>query len=87
MRVTLDRAIAAAISGTSHVLRLGASELLIVAMQQHLLASGLAPPPQQRTARETDIEVIEIGNSLQLREALGLTGSDSQVPTGKPLVH
>ncbi len=87
MRITLDRAIAAATSSTSHVLRLGASELLIVAMQQHLLASGLGPIPQQRTARATDIEVIEIANSLQLREVLGLTVSDSHVPTGRSLIH
>lgn len=87
MRITLDRAIAAATSSTSHVLRLGASELLIVAMQQHLLASGLGPIPQQRTARATDIEVIEIANSLQLREVLGLTVIDNHVPTGRRLIH
>jgi hypothetical protein len=88
MRATLDRAIAAATNSTGHVVRLGASELLIVAAQQHLLASGLGPSPQQRTARATDIEVVEIANSLQLREVLGLTVvSETQVPSGKPLIH
>lgn len=88
MRATLDRAIAAATNSTGHVIRLGVGELLIVASQQHLLASGLGPSPQQRTARATDIEVVEIANSLQLREALGLTVvSDSQIQTGKPLIH
>lgn len=88
MRATLDRAIAAATNSTGHVIRIGASELLIVAAQQQLLASGLGPSPQQRTARATDIEVIEIANSLQLREALGLTVvSESQTSSGRPLIH
>lgn len=88
MHATLDIAIAAATSSTSHVIRLGASELLIVASQQHLLAAGLGPSPQQRTPRATDIEVIEIANSLQLREALGLTvASEHPVQSGKPLIH
>lgn len=88
MHSTLDRAIAAATSGTGHVIRLGANELLIVAAQGQLLAAGLGPNPQQRTPRATDIEVVEIANSLQLREALGLI--DSIGPPGvtqKPLVH
>ena len=88
MRATLDRAIAAATSGTGHVVRLGHSELLIVAPYNHLIASGLGPNPQQRTPRATDIEVVEIANSLQLREALGLTvTSEHQTLSGKPLIH
>lgn len=88
MRATLDRAIASATNSTGHVIRLGAYELLIVAAQQHLFASGLGPNHQQRTARATDIEVVELANSLQLREALGLTGiSENQPPNSKPLVH
>lgn len=88
MHTTLDLAIAAATSGTGHVIRLGASELLLVAAQEHLFAAGLGPSPQQRTPRATDIEVVEISNSLQLREALGLTSATEPLgPAGKPLIH
>jgi putative nucleotidyltransferase with HDIG domain len=88
MQATLDRAVAAATSGAGHVVRLGSGELLIVAVHRHLIAAGLGPSPQQRTPRATDIEVVEIANSLQLREVLGLTvTTDHQAPPGKALVH
>jgi len=88
MKATLDRAIAAATNSTGYVIRLGASELLIVAAPHHLLACGLGPNPRLRTPRATDIEVVEIANSLQLREALGLTLASEPKPSpGKPLIH
>lgn len=90
MRATLEHAIAAATNNSGHVIRLGSSELLVVAVQKHLLAAGLAPKSPQRIWRPTDIEVLEIANSLQLREALGLTvlnEPQSQTSAGKPLIH
>jgi hypothetical protein len=88
MHETLERAIAAATNSTGHVIRLGASDILVVASQGHLVTAGLAPMTHSRNPRATDNEVVEIANSLQLREALGLTGvSESQQPSGKPLVH
>jgi hypothetical protein len=89
MLSTLERAIAIATNNTGHVIRLGSSNVLVVATQRHLAAAGLAPKAHQRGSRPTDIEVVEIANSLQLREALGLTVSSGEVPTapGKPLIH
>ena len=88
MSATLERAIAAVTNGTGHVVRLGSSDILVVASQGHLAAAGLAPMAHNRTPRATDIDVVEIANSLQLREALGLTAiSEPQQPFGKPLVH
>jgi putative nucleotidyltransferase with HDIG domain len=88
MRATLERAIAAATSSTGHVIKLGASDILVVASQGHLVAAGLAPMTHPRNPKATDIDVVEIANSLQLREALGLTAvGESQQPSGKPLVH
>ncbi len=72
MQKTLDLAIASATKSTGHLIRLSSADLLIAAPQNHLLAAGLAPTAAQRT-RPTDIQVVEIANSLQLREALGLT--------------
>jgi hypothetical protein len=88
MLSTLERAIAIATNNTGHMIRLDSSNVLVVATQRHLAAAGLAPKAHQRVPRQTDIDVVEIANSLQLREALGLTGS-SDVPTaqGKPLIH
>lgn len=88
MRATLERAIGAATSSTGHVVRLGSNDVLIAAAQKHLMAAGLAPISQSRGFRATHIEVLEIANSLQLREALGLTTSTEQQPSqGKPLIH
>ena len=88
MHATLERAIAAATSSTGHVIRLATSDILVVASYGHLIAAGLAPAAPTRSPRATDIDVVEIANSLQLREALGLTAvSESPHPPGKPLVH
>jgi putative nucleotidyltransferase with HDIG domain len=88
MHSTLERAIGVATNHTGHVIRLGSNDLLVVATQKHLIAAGLAPTSHQRVSRRTDIEVIEIANSLELREALGLTVvSETQTTSGKPLIH
>ena len=87
MQETLDRAIASATSSSGHVIRLSSADLLIAAPQKRLIAAGLAQSTPHRT-RPTDIEVIEIANSLQLREALGLTiASELKLPEAKPLIH
>ena len=89
MQATLERAIAAATNSTGYVIRLGASDVLVVASQRHLVAAGLAPLAQPRIPRATDIEVVEIANSLQLREALGLTtlNESTTQTSGRPLIH
>jgi putative nucleotidyltransferase with HDIG domain len=88
MQTTLERAIAAATNSTGHVVRLAANEVLIAASQKHLAAAGLAPTALSRTRRATEIDVIEIANSLELREVLSLTGSkEQQAAPGKPLIH
>jgi putative nucleotidyltransferase with HDIG domain len=87
MRSTLERAIPAATNNAGHVIRLGASDLLIVAPQEHLTKAGLWPAAAHRAHRTTDIEVVQIANSLQLREALGLTVVNETQSTGKPLIH
>ena len=88
MKATLDRAIASATSSTGHVVRLSSNDVLIASAQKHLVGAGLSPTSPNRVPRSTDIEVVEIANSLQLREVLGLTVStDAQSPSGKPLIH
>jgi len=88
MQATLERAIGVATNGAGHVIRLGASEVLIAAPHKHLAAAGLMPRFENRTPKATDIEVIEIANSLQLREVLGLTSTSEQpAPLGRPLIH
>ena len=87
MQSILQRAIATATNGTGHLLRLSASEMLIAAPFSVLLAAGLAPT-SQRSLRLADVQLTEIANSLQLREAMGLvTPTESQSQSGKPLVH
>ena len=86
MQTTLDRAIASATSSTGHVIRLSSADILIAAPQRHLIAAGLAQTSHQRT-RATDIQVVEIANSLELREVLKLTSATDQSPQGKPLIH
>jgi len=87
MQETIDRAVASATNSNGHVIRLSSADVLIATPQRHLYAAGLAPTPQQRS-RATEIQVLEIANSLQLREVLGLTAhSETQSPQGKPLVH
>ena len=88
MSSTLERAIAIATNNTGHVVRLSANDLLVVTAQKHLTSAGLAPSLPQRLPRPTDIEVIEIQNSLQLREALGLTVvSEPQPISERRLIH
>jgi hypothetical protein len=87
MKQTLDRAIACATSGNGHVVRLSTDDVLIAAPQKHLIAAGLAQTTLQKS-RGTNIQVAEIANSLQLREALGLTvANEARLPEGKPLIH
>lgn len=88
MQASLHRAVASATHGAGHLLRLSANEVLIAAPRSTLVAAGLEPLVTNRALRPTDIQVLEIVNSLQLREALGLTTpSDTQGNTGKPLIH
>lgn len=88
MQGTLQRAIASATNGTGHTLRLSSSEMLIAAPYSVLLTAGLAPSASAKVPKATDIQVVEIANSLQLREVLRLTNlSESQTPPGKPLIH
>ena len=86
-QTVLQRAISTATNGSGHMLRLSAAEMLITAPFDVLLSAGLAPN-SNKNLRPGDIRVTEITNSLQLREALGLTNSAEGQPTlGKPLVH
>lgn len=72
----------------SHVIRLGAAELLIAAPRKQLISAGLTAQLAVRALRATDFDVAEIANSLQLREVLGLTGAGEQQPSvGKSLIH
>lgn len=87
MEAIFQRAISAATNGTGHLLRLSSTEMLLTAPFSVLLAAGLTPNAH-RSIRPSDIQVIEIANSLQLREVLGLTiPADTQLPHGKPLIH
>jgi hypothetical protein len=86
-QTVLQRAISTATNGSGHMLRLSAAEMLITAPLDVLLAAGLAPNAN-KNLRPGDIRVTEITNSLQLREALGLTiTSEAQQTQGKPLIH
>jgi len=88
MRATLDRAIAVATNTTGYIIRLAPSDVLVITAQKHLNSAGLAPNSTVRTIKPTDIEVVEIANSLQLREALGLTMiPDVDASATKPLIH
>jgi hypothetical protein len=88
MQATIERAVAAAANGTGHVVRLSSDDVIVAMSQKDLAVAGLSPAPQQRSNRRTDIEVIEIVHSLQLREALGLT-LPSEAPTApsRTLIH
>jgi putative nucleotidyltransferase with HDIG domain len=87
MQAILQRAIASATNGTGHLLRLSASEMLIAAPFSVLLAAGLSPT-SHKSLRLPEVQVTEIANSLQLREAMGLVNpTESQSQSGKPLVH
>jgi putative nucleotidyltransferase with HDIG domain len=72
MEAIFQRAISTATNGTGHLLRLSSTEMLITAPLSVLVGAGLAPHSNKST-RPTDIQIIEIANSLQLREVLGLT--------------
>ena len=72
MEIIFQRAISTATNGTGHLLRLSSTEMLITAPLGVLAAAGLTPNTH-RSMRPSDIQVIEIANSLQLREVLGLT--------------
>lgn len=86
MQETLDRAIAAATSSSGYVIRLASADLLIAAPQKKLTAAGLTQTAPQYF-RSTSIKVVEIANSLELREVLGLTTSTDQPAHGRPLIH
>lgn len=87
MQTILLRAVSTATNGTGHLLRLSSEEMLITAPLSVLVAAGLAPT-SNKSLRATDIQVTEIGNSLQLREVLGLVNpTESPSQPGKPLVH
>jgi hypothetical protein len=86
-QTVLQRAISTATNGSAHMLRLSAREMLITAPLEVLQAAGLAPN-NHRSFRSSDVQVIEIGNSLQLREVLGLTSPTTPQPTQeRPLIH
>jgi len=86
MQQTLDRAIASATSGSGYVIRLSSAELLIAAPQKHLISAGLALTTHKRP-RATSIQVVEVANSLELREVLKLTAPTDQLFQGKPQIH
>ena len=86
MKQTLDRAIASATRGAGHVIRLSSADVLIAAPQKNLVAAGLVQTTNHR-ARATNIQVVEIANSLELREVLKLTTSTEQAPKERPLIH
>jgi hypothetical protein len=87
MHETLLRAIAAATSTSGHLIRLSNAEMLIAAPQRVLSSAGLEPSAKAKTPRHTHIQVIEIANSLQLREVLGLTQAGEAPAAEKPLIH
>jgi putative nucleotidyltransferase with HDIG domain len=86
MRETLNRGIASAIRGSGYVIRLAEADVLIAAASNQLISAGLAPTAPQRS-RGTNIHVVEIATSLQLREVLGLTATNDQTAQAKPLIH
>jgi putative nucleotidyltransferase with HDIG domain len=87
MQSILQRAIASATNSTGHLLRLSASEMLIAAPLSVLVSAGLAPN-SHKSLRLPEVQVTEIANSLQLREAMGLVVPTESLPQpGKPLVH
>jgi putative nucleotidyltransferase with HDIG domain len=87
MEVIFQRAISTATSGTGHLLRLSSTEMLITAPFNVLAAAGLTPNAH-KSLRSTDVHVIEIANSLQLREVLGLTAPTvGQGISDRPLIH
>lgn len=85
MSGVLDRAITWATNSVGYVIRLSATEVLIVMPADHLDSLGLAPGSTR--AKLPDVHVIEIANSLQLREVLGLTTSREPASSEKPLIH
>jgi putative nucleotidyltransferase with HDIG domain len=88
MQATLVRAIASAANSNGHVVRLGNNDVIIAVARKHLVSAGLSPTPPRSLARRTDIDVVEISNSLELREVLGLTiVNEAQTAAGKPLIH
>jgi putative nucleotidyltransferase with HDIG domain len=87
MEAIFQRAISTATNGTGHLLRLSATEMLITAPLSVLSVAGLMPTTQ-KPLRASDIQIIEIANSLQLREALGLTiATENQAVQARPLIH
>lgn len=87
MQSILQRAIASATSSTGHLLRLSAGEMLIAAPLSVLVSTGLAPT-SHKSLRLPEVQVTEIANSLQLREAMGLVNpAESLSQSTKPLVH
>jgi hypothetical protein len=87
MEVIFQRAISTATNGTGHLLRLSSTEMLITAPLSVLAAAGLTPYTH-KSIRPSDIQIIEIANSLQLREVLGLTTpAATQGPYDRPLIH
>jgi hypothetical protein len=66
------------------MLRLSAAEMLIAAPLNVLAAAGLAP--SAKSVRASDVQVIEVANSLQLREVLGLTAPSNQAHE-RTIVH
>jgi putative nucleotidyltransferase with HDIG domain len=87
MEAIFQRAISSATNGTGHLLRLSSTEMLVTAPLSVLAAAGLTPGTH-RSIRPSDIQVIEIANSLQLREVLGLTTSTTaQAVQERRLIH
>ena len=88
MQVTLGAQLPLQRNSTGHVI-LAAGSILVVASQGHLVAEGLAPTAHPRSPRATDIDVVGIANSLQLREVLRVTTTVSESPQlpGSPPVH
>lgn len=80
--------LASATGASASVVRLASNEMLITAPLRVLANLGLDVVATPRTADMLrEMTVIEVANSLQLREVLGLTRQGELQPTRKPLVH
>ncbi len=73
---------------SSSVVRLSSNQLLITAPLRVLTSLGIdTTAPLRMVHKAQELKIVEIANSLQLREVLGLTQSGDPQHTGKPLVH
>jgi putative nucleotidyltransferase with HDIG domain len=82
----LRRDLAAITDGLAHVVLLSSSELLVTAPLGMLGSIGLVSAAHTVTGT-SEVRVAQVSNSLQLREALGLTFPNDLHLSSKPLIH